>query len=82
VHALLHGDGQQAVAYNLLTVLAIPFLLVWAGRCEWAAVLGRPFHRRPLPSWFVRTVLVAVVAFWVLRNIPFYPLTLLAPHAL
>src|SRR5436309_1071471 len=29
LHALLHGDLAQAAAYNILFVLALPFLVPW-----------------------------------------------------
>jgi hypothetical protein len=82
LHALLHGDVPQALAYNILAVLALPFLIAWACRVEVAAVRGRPWVGKPLPTWVVRAILVLVVAYWVLRNLPFFPFRLLAPHAL
>jgi hypothetical protein len=81
-YALLHGQFLQALAYNPLAMLVLPFLIVWAVRQAWTALRGSP-----PPGVFlsvrVRWAFVALVfVFAVLRNIPAYPFTLLAPHPL
>jgi hypothetical protein len=63
-------------------VLLLPFLAL-AGILAWLeAVTGRRFFRWHIPSWLIRVFAVLVVLFWVLRNVPVYPFTLLAPHVL
>lgn len=78
--ALLHGQVLTALHDNLLAVIALPFLLH-----STLAPLFRPNEKgnradtlfySPL---FVRIVLIAVILFAVLRNIPGTPFTLLAP---
>ena len=82
VHALLHGHIAQAAAYNVLTLLAIPFFAVWGANELCARAGGRPFIRRRLPAWAIWAIVVIIVAFWLLRNLPVYPFSLLAPHEL
>lgn len=82
LHALLHADLAQALAYNALFVLMLPLLLVGAGAMAYSAWTGRPLFRRTLPAGAIWAFLVVMIAYWVLRNIDVYPLTLLAPHGL
>jgi hypothetical protein len=79
LHQLLHGRLGAALGYNPVTPLLLPLALAWLG--AWAV---RAWQGRPAPSWELPpragwVVLGLVLAFWVLRNIPAYPFTLLAP---
>jgi hypothetical protein len=69
VHAIVHGDLGQALDRNPLTVLFLPYLL-WAwGSWLYRSVTGR--QKGDLaPPWVVWSLLVAVIAFWALRNLP------------
>jgi len=68
MHAILHGDVLTALRFNPLLLIAIPLV---------ALLLIKPaIGRNP---WVPRIVLVVFVAYWVLRNIPIWPLTCLAP---
>ena len=80
--ALLHGDVAQAAAYNILVLLYLPYLLVTAFNGGWHAVFGRPIIRRRMPAWTIQATAVLMVVFWILRNLPWAPFTLLAPHKL
>lgn len=81
LHALLNGRVVQAVAYNPLAPVVMP-VLGWSlvrSLAGWGR--GRPVapesRLRKVSVWLL---IVALVAFAVLRNIPAYPFTLLAPH--
>ena len=79
--ALARGDVRQALAYNALTVVALPLLALWA-LAEFAPARWR-LRWRPPPqraAWLARFIVAAVIAFGVLRNVHVYPFTLLAPH--
>jgi hypothetical protein len=81
-HALLHGELNQAAAFNALAVVLIP---VAAGWCYWAAY--RVLRRQPLPPfspphWLLRMALIVIITFALVRNLPFFPFVLLAPHEL
>jgi hypothetical protein len=79
-HALLHARLGEAMHQNVLFVLCLP-VAGYAAISEWR----RRRTGRPLPGDLSRRstlfVLIAVLAivFFVLRNLPWYPLTLLAP---
>jgi hypothetical protein len=80
LHALLHGDVPQAVAYNPLMLAAIPIVMFAVARVTFAHWMGR--STASLPRWTYVAVFWTVLAFGLLRNAHFYPLTLLAPHTL
>ncbi|WP_313398867.1 DUF2752 domain-containing protein [Stenotrophomonas sp.] len=77
LHALVHGDLAQAMSMNpLLVVSIIPTVVMalhgagfWPSRLNWAVRL----FARPLLWMFV------IFAFWIGRNLPWYPFNLLAP---
>lgn len=76
-HALLHGHISTAMGYNLLFVLCLPLIIYVA--------VGYVLGKEPSTSSIVykpnfsSTVLIVVVSFWVLRNLPFIPFSWLAP---
>jgi len=79
LHVLLHGDVVGAVGFNPLTMLLLPvFAYPFLSNVR-LLVQGRPLPKVALPGASIWVLLVVVLAFWVLRNIPVYPLTLLAP---
>jgi Protein of unknown function (DUF2752) len=82
LHALLHGDLAQAAAYNVLFLLLLPLLVYWGSRTWWSLLTGRPMPTLRLSPWAYRLLLGALLAFWILRNLPFPPFNLLAPHSL
>jgi hypothetical protein len=76
-HALLHGHVLTAIDHNLLFILFLPLIIYFM----LAFVLGKKhssssFIYKPAFSF---TVVVIVVSFWVLRNIPVTPFAWLAP---
>ncbi|WP_332307063.1 DUF2752 domain-containing protein [Thermobifida cellulosilytica] len=77
LHALTHLDIVGAAQMNILLLAALPFLAL--GYLHWVYRSFRPSHRPPPPfppflAWAVPGI---VVAFWILRNLPFG--VLLAP---
>ena len=79
LHQLLHGNLVGALGYNPYTILALPII----GFAFLSALVAATWGKR-LPSIFVRPALIwallaAVMAFWVLRNVPVYPFSALAP---
>ena len=79
VHQLLHGRLKAALGYNPLFVVSLPFL-AYGLTSELLAALNRKRLPRVFasPKWGW-VLLGIVIAFWILRNIPVYPFTLLAP---
>jgi hypothetical protein len=83
VHALLHLDFEQALAWNPLFVVMLPFLLIGIARMFFQFWTGRAAPRViPWPRWIAKAVLAGMLTFWVIRNIPYEPFTLLKPHKL
>jgi hypothetical protein len=80
--ALLHGDLAQAAAYNILVLIYLPYLSLTGLNACWHAVFDRPMYSRKMPAWTIRATAVLMVLFWILRNLPYAPFTLLAPHKL
>src|SRR5262245_60734459 len=82
-HSLLNGRVLTAMRFNVFAVFALPVLaliLIRAAVCRAFAIPTR--RRKPLPAWCIWLLFVALVTFGVLRNIPVYPFTLLAPYEL
>ncbi len=78
-HALFHGDFLTALHYNaLLPVFALffGFIFVWLFLI---VVRGRGLSWRIFPPSAMYGFVILAAAFFVLRNLPFYPFTLLAP---
>ena len=79
VHALVHGDFSHAVSFNPLLVISLVYLIIegviaFANR---STATIRPLYARLWTPWIVFAI---VMIFWILRNIPVYPFSLLAPH--
>ena len=80
LHQLLHGNIIAALGYNPFTVLSLPFIAY-----SYADGAMRGFRVKPTcleSSSHTNTSgrsFVGIVAFWLLRNVPIEPLTVLAP---
>lgn len=79
LHQLLNGNLIAAFGYNPYAMLALPViafaLLGTALSSAWEKQMPRVFVHHLL----IWGLLAAVLAFWVLRNLPVYPFTALAP---
>ena len=76
---LLHGDFGGALGFNLIAVLSLPFIVY-----SYSAGVLRAFRfPAPVPvflhSYWIWSLLAAIIAFWALRNVPIGSLNLLAP---
>jgi len=69
---LLHFDFGAALHHNPLLVIAAPFLAYYF-------VIGPRPGAAPWPRWQVGLLVATVLLFTLLRNVPAYPFTLLAP---
>ena len=79
VHDLLHFRVGEALSHNIVVVLLaiIIFSIIYSFITK---RYFKPYHyelnRQP---YFTITVAVLVFVYWILRNIPIYPFTELAP---
>ncbi|WP_456788967.1 DUF2752 domain-containing protein [Cellulomonas sp. P5_C5] len=67
-HDLATGDLAGAWSMNPLWVLAVPLVVVLWGR--WVTRSARGVRAGPAPTWAAWLLLVVVVGFGVLRNVP------------
>lgn len=86
LHAFLNGQILQALAYNVLSPIMLPLLAISVVRSLWSWAWGDEKPQKPrrrwLPRWSPFVIGGFLIAFAVVRNIPVYPCTLLAPHEL
>lgn len=76
---LSHGDLPGAVAMNPLVILYLAGLIGWLGLGSYLEFRGRAVPA--LPGWTGWLLGGGVLLFGILRNLPWWPFTLLAPHA-
>ncbi len=66
-HDLLHGDLVASINDNVFLLIGIPVLVGWV-------VMRRRFGLSPQPVPAVLTIVFAMIAWTVLRNLPGFPL--------
>ena len=83
-HSWLNGDVSQGLAWHSLSFIIFPYLAWNALLALWRWVWGpNPNRRRWMaPPWLLWTFVWLLFGFWIARNIPVEPFTLLAPHEL
>jgi hypothetical protein len=79
MHQLLHGHVIRAFGLNPLLVLSLPFVVCGILSHFMPLKRGRPLLEAAVPAVYIWVYLGIVLAFWLARNIPVYPLSLLAP---
>jgi hypothetical protein len=78
---IVTGDYASAFKYNSLLAVVFPFLAVY-----FLNLFSRVFLRKDffegfiMPAYLIYILLAIFIIFGVLRNIPVYPMNLLAPH--
>jgi len=78
VHQLLHGNLSAAFGLNPLMVLSLPFL-GYCLICPRVAAVTKRASAGFIPAFWIWLILLVIILFWILRNLPFYPFTSLAP---
>lgn len=79
LHQLLRGHPLAALDLNPLMVLSVPLLAAYAAALARLELTGARSRQGPVPAWLVWALLVFVLLYSVLRNLPIFPLTYLAP---
>lgn len=77
LHALAHGDIATAVQMNVLAMLLLvitPFAAAW--HAGWKPAYLQPVANAMASPWLW---VGSLGGFWILRNLPWFPFTLLAP---
>jgi hypothetical protein len=80
LHQLLHGNVLAAMRLNPLGVLLLPPVAYGMLSLALQFVGLRPLPSKFIPAFWIWMLLAVILLYWVLRNIPCYPFTLLAPH--
>lgn len=78
-HQLFNGHILAALDYNPLIVLWTPILVYLGISYFLLGVRGKSLPLYMPSNPVLISLLVLLITFWVLRNIPFYPFTILAP---
>jgi len=78
-HALFHGDLITALDYNALIPLIIVFFGYLILSMIMVAVRGRGLGLGKWGLTFIWVTLVVLLTFGIIRNLPFYPFTILFP---
>ena len=79
LHQLLHGHLAAAFRFNALVVLSLPPAAGFGARRLWYWAAGKPQPRFALrPAW-LWLVLAVVIAFGILRNLPFPAFAWMSP---
>lgn len=79
---LLHGNFLLALRCNALIIILLPFLLFSYFAIVQLFLIGNKkymSHLR-LQSWHAYTLLIILALFFILRNIPIFPFTILSPQ--
>jgi hypothetical protein len=76
-HAILNGHLMTAIDYNLLFVLLLPFVVYFI----FVFIAGKKYRDSSFvyKTGFSSAIAVIVISFWILRNIPVFPFSWLAP---
>lgn len=79
-HQILHGNFGNAFNLNPLMVLCIPliaylFICLLEPKVKEKCIISRLVFN----TTFLKIMLLIILAYWLARNIKFYPFTLLAP---
>ena len=78
---LLHGKILTALHHNLLILVILPFLIYAYVVIGQIYLVGNKRFEKylDLKPWYAYAFIVAIILFFILRNIPVSPFTLLAP---
>ena len=79
LHQLTIGHPVAALDLNPLMVVLLPFVAYFLASHAMLALTGRSLRRFFVRPELIWALLGVVLVYWLLRNIPVYPLTLLAP---
>jgi hypothetical protein len=80
LHQLLHGNVLAAMRLNPLAVVLLPPLAYGMLSLALQFVGRKPLPGKLIPAFWIWMLLAVILLYWVLRNIPCYPFSLLAPH--
>ena len=80
LYSLMHGNIIEAMRNNLLMVISLPYLIYSFVLFSYKEISGKELKRIFIKPYYIWLLLAFILLFWVLRNIPSYPFSLLAPQ--
>ncbi|CAN5890771.1 DUF2752 domain-containing protein [soil metagenome] len=81
LHALIQGQFAEAAQKNMIAFVVLPLAGAFAAFWSLRWVIGRPLVWRYGISPKTGVILVGIlITFGILRNLPWHPFSLLAPH--
>jgi hypothetical protein len=80
LHQLLHGNVLAAMRLNSFAVIMLPPIAYWMVSSGLQFIGRKPLPSKFIPAFWIWMLLAVILLYWVLRNVPYYPFTLLAPH--
>lgn len=83
INRLMNFDIWGAINFNVLTIFALP--LVFYGWLRWALpdrITKSWFHLTRIPASALYVLAGVLVAYSIVRNLPWYPFSWFAPHDL
>lgn len=79
VLALMHGDLYSAFRYNPLFIFIVIIISFYALKRLMVSAGVNVKCRHQLPTWIFNLIPWVIIGYGILRNIPIYPFTMLAP---
>ncbi|MBA5629373.1 DUF2752 domain-containing protein [Moheibacter lacus] len=80
IHNLLHLNFSEAFRYNPLLFILLPFVAYISWTMVSNLFFGTKIRVKILyQNWFVYLLFGTIILYGILRNLPWYPFTLLAP---
>lgn len=80
LYALVHGNILTAFRNNLFLLFALPFVGWYFSGRYLELVFHRSFIRVPVISLKTyQLIMTGILIYWIARNLPWFPFTLLAP---
>lgn len=80
LHQLLHGEISAAMRLNPLMVLSLPFVAYGLAAEVFKTCLGIKLPVVHLRAYWIWVIFVLIILYWILRNIPLWPFTVLSPQ--
>lgn len=82
IYQLAHGNLGSAFSFNPLMVLSLPMVIYGVGIKAWNYLFSTQYSIGLFNSnFFIYTFFTIVILYWVLRNIPLAPFSLLSPSS-
>jgi hypothetical protein len=82
LYQMVHGHPASAFAMNPLFVILLPIIVYTFFSYALLGIRGRGLPKVFVNPTFLKLLFWIAVAFGIIRNLPFYPFNLLAPHNL